>query len=373
MAGIEAGRRGRAVLILDHNDQVGRKVRVSGGGRCNFTNLGVRPDHYISKNPHFCKSALARFSPADFISRIERHGIRYHEKESGQLFCNGSSDQVIRMLTAECGEAGAELRLKSRITTIEKRGRFMVRTDSAAYSSASLLVATGGLSYPALGASDLGFRIARQFGLSITPLKPALVPLSFRRAEAEMLSPLSGVSIPAELSCGKVRFQGPVLFTHHGLSGPAALQISSYWNQGEELAINLLPGHDAYALFIDHHGSRMELQNFLCRFFPRRFSFLWCSRFAPSKPLALYSHRELKAIAEKLQRWIIRPADTEGYTRAEVTRGGIDTAELSSKTMESKKVQGLFFAGEVMDVTGQLGGYNLHWAWASGYTAGQYV
>ncbi len=372
-AGIEAGRRGRSVLILEHNDQVGRKVRVSGGGRCNFTNLGIRPEHYISRNPHFCKSALARYSPADFISRLERHGIRYHEKESGQLFCNGSSEQIVRMLVSECGDAGAEIRLKCRVAGVEKRGRFIVRTDTGAFASSSLLIATGGLSYPALGASDLGFRMARQFGIAVTPLKPALVPLSFRRPDTAMLSPLSGVSIHAELSCGPVKFQGPVLFTHHGLSGPAALQISSYWNQGDEIAINLLPGRDAYALFTEHHGSRMELQNFLSRFFPKRFSSLWCSRFVPSKPLSLYSHRDLKAISQKLHNWTIRPADTEGYGKAEVTRGGIDTAELSSKTMEAKKVAGLFFAGEVVDVTGQLGGYNLHWAWASGYTAGQYV
>ena len=373
MCSIEAGKRNRSVLVLDHMGSIGKKVRVSGGGRCNFTNIYLRPENYLSANSHFCKSALSRFTPNDFIGMVEKHGIAYHEKENGQLFCRDTSADIVRMLSAECRNAGVAIRVNCRIGSIAKADHFRISTDSGRIDAAALVIATGGLSYPALGATDMGFRTARRFGLKITQLKPALVPFVFSRHDQKLFNALSGVSFHAEVNCKGRRFRGEVLFTHRGLSGPAILQVSSYWDCGEEIAIDLMPEKDAYALLNSERKSRIELSNLLSEYLPRRFSRTWCELYAPSRPLCQYTERELKDIAYQVHHWTIRPEGTEGYGNAEVTAGGVDTEELSSKTMETKKVPGLYFAGEVVDVTGQLGGYNLQWAWASGFVAGQYA
>lgn len=377
LCAIEAGKRKRQVLVLDHAKRIGNKIRISGGGRCNFTNINVTHENYLSNNPDFCRSALSRFTPHDFIRMIGRHGIKYHEKEDGQLFCEGSSLGIIKMLQKECERVGVEIRLNCRISEIKldekKSGRFHVITDNGTMESGSLVVATGGLSYPELGASDTGYRIARQFGLRMTPVRPALVPLIFNPADQKRFSELSGISFHGTVSCHGREFQGDILFTHLGLSGPAILQISSYWNSGDDIVTNLMPGREVYRLLMARRGSRMELRTLLSGFLPKRIAQIWCDLYAPSRPVNQYSDREVEKIAHQLCHWTIRPSGTEGYRKAEVTLGGVDTDELSSKTMEARKVPGLYSIGEVVDVTGQLGGYNLHWAWASGYTAGQYV
>lgn len=373
MCAIEAGKRGRTVMILDHASKAGRKILISGGGRCNFTNLNMRPDNYFSANPHFCKSALARFTPRDFISLIEKHRISWREKEDGQIFCAGSSRQIVDMLGKECDSAGVQFRLNCRIEKITKKSRFSVKTNSGVIETDSLVIATGGLSYPNLGATGLGHRLAEQFGLRIIRLKPALVPLTFSRSDLQKFGDLSGVSVKSNISCNNKKFSGKILFTHKGLSGPAILQISSYWSKGDVINIDLLPDIDIYEKLIEKQQSRMQIKNLLSQYFSKRFIHKWCELYIKSKPLCRYSDKELEDISGRLQNWEIKPEDTEGYNRAEVTLGGVDTDELSSKTMEAKKVPGLYFVGEVIDVTGQLGGYNLHWAWASGYAAGQYV
>ncbi len=373
MCAIEAGRRGRSVLALDHAESVGRKIRVSGGGRCNFTNIDMSPEKYLSQNPHFCKSALARFTPRDFIDMLEKHNIQYHEKEKGQLFCRRNSLDVLRMLREEAGKADVEIRLKCKVTDVGKEGHFRVMTNQGMFESESLVVATGGLSFPVLGATGLGHRIAGLFGLRVTPLCPGLVPFQFNRKDLKIFGALSGLSIPVKVSCRDREFQGEMLFTHQGLSGPVMLQASSYWKPGDPLTIDLLPDGDALEIFRARHSSRTEMHNLLAELFPRRFSLAWCDLHVSSKPLCQYSEKELAEIAVRLHNWEIKPRGTQGYEKAEVTVGGVDTNELSSKTMESRKVPGLYFVGEVIDVTGQLGGYNLHWAWASGYVAGQYA
>ena len=373
MCAIEAGKRGRSVLILDHMEKIGKKIRVSGGGRCNFTNIDLRPDNYISSNPHFCKSALARFTQHDFISMLDRHKIAYEEREKGQLFCRRSSAEIVNMLHDECKMAGAEIRLNCKVGEISRANGFSISTDEGMINADSLVVATGGLSYPALGATDIGYRTAEKFEMKVTSLKPALVPLVFERKELEFYKELSGISLAAGVSCGKKRFQGEVLFTHRGLSGPAILQISSYWDCGQKLAVDLLPEVDAFELFMSNRGSKVEFANLLSEYLSRRLAHKWSELNASSRPLCTYSEKELRDIASKLHNWTITPAGTEGFKKAEITVGGIDTDELSSKTMESKRVPGLFFAGEVVDVSGQLGGYNLQWAWSSGFAAGQYA
>jgi len=373
MCAIEAGKHGRSVLVLDHAGKIGNKIRVSGGGRCNFSNIDTRPDNYISHNSHFCKSALARFTPDDFIAVLERHGIDYLKKEAGQLFCRRTSGEIINMLQEECSRVGVEIRMHCRIEDVKRDASFNLSTNFGTFESESLVVATGGLSYPKLGATDIGYRIARQFGINVTSLKPALVPFTFNQNDMNIFRELSGVSINAAVACHGRRFRGDILFTHRGLSGPAILQISSYWNPGDDINVNLLPDTDAYELFMARRQSKMEMHNLLSEFLPRRFAQKWCELYIQSKPLNQYSDKELKAIAQQILNWTVKPAGAEGYKTAEVTLGGIDTDELSSKTMEAKKVSGLYFIGEVVDVTGQLGGYNLHWAWASGFAAGQYV
>lgn len=370
---IEAGKRGRKVIVLEHAERIGKKIAISGGGRCNFTNLNTSSENFISDNPHFCKSALARYTPADFVSLVEKHGIPYHEKKLGQLFCDGSSRSIIGMLLTEASAAGVEIRCGSLVRGVEKKEHFEVETNNGTITTQSLVVATGGLSIPPLGASDFGYRLARQFGLTIREPWPALVPFTLSRETLRELSPLSGVSIDASVSCQGTLFRENILITHRGLSGPAILQISSYWHPGLSITIDLLPDHDALMLLREQENKDLTLANFLGQYLPRRFALAWCALNFPSRPLKRYTPGEAAAIAQKLNNWEVFPTGTEGYKKAEVTAGGIATDELSSQTMAVKSVPGLYFIGEVVDVTGQLGGYNFQWAWASGYAAGQNV
>lgn len=369
----EAAKRGRRVLVLEHAGQVGKKIAISGGGRCNFTNLHTTAANFISANPHFAKSALARYTPADFIALVERHGIAYHEKKLGQLFCDGSSRQIINLLLAECADAQVEIRCDCRVRRVERTDKFRVETEQGSFSSASLVVATGGLSIPQLGATDFGYQLARQFDLRIEPTRPALVPLTLPAETQARFTDLSGVSLDALAECGGASFRENILVTHRGLSGPAILQVSSYWQRGETISLNLLPDTDARALLFEQQQTESELATVLGRQLPRRFAQAWCKLYAPSKSLRQLTEREINALADRLERWQITPAGTEGYKKAEVTAGGVSTAELSSRTLEAKRVPGLYFVGEVVDVTGQLGGYNFQWAWASGYAAGQFA
>ncbi len=378
---IEAGKRGRKVVVLEHADRIGKKIAISGGGRCNFTNLNTTPDNFISDNPHFCKSALARYTPSDFVSLVEKHGIPYHEKKLGQLFCDGSSSRIIEMLLTECSDAGVEIQCGATVRNVARSeppalaggSGFEVKTGTETFVSQSLVVATGGLSIPPLGATDFGYSLARRFELKIIEPWPALVPFTLSRQVLRELAPLSGVSIDAVVSCRGKEFRENLLITHRGLSGPAILQISSYWFPGLSVTINLLPDHEALKLLREYENREISLANFLSHYLPHRFAIAWCALHYPSQPLKRYTPGQLADIATKLNHWKITPAGTEGYKKAEVTAGGVDTGELSSQTMEVKNVPGLYFIGEVVDVTGQLGGYNFQWAWASGFAAGQCV
>lgn len=370
---LTAGRRGRRVLVVEHNGSVGKKIRISGGGRCNFTNLHTTHADFISANPHFCKSALARYTPADFVALVESHRIGYYEKKLGQLFCTGSAQQIIDMLVEECRRAGVRIVCDCRVQSLGRDESWRVETSRGVFNAGSIVVATGGLSIPALGSSDFGYRVARQFGLKIQPTRPALVPLTLGADALGQLGPVSGVSFAAEASCGGAAFREDVLVTHRGLSGPAILQASSYWRPGESLELNLLPGRDALDLLMSKRLGDIELANLLGQHLPRRFAHAWCELAARSRPLRQFTDAELAAVSDKLERWSLRPAGTEGYKKAEVTVGGVDTGELSSKTMEARRAPGLYFIGEVVDVTGHLGGYNFQWAWSSGHVAGQYV
>jgi predicted Rossmann fold flavoprotein len=371
---IEAGKRGRSVLVIEHADRVSKKISISGGGRCNFTNINTRADNFLSANPSFVKSALSRYTPQDFIALVERHGIAYHEKKLGQLFCDHSSQEIIEMLLAECEAAGVILRLNCRVGAVTKNSVFTLETNQGAMESASLVIATGGLSIPPLGATDFGYKIARQFGLKVRATRPALVPLTFAAHKLEELKALSGVSIDALVATNDAEFRENILLTHRGLSGPAILQISSYWKRGDVISINLLPDDQALEIFKAKRRSEIELANLLGQYLPRRFAQAWCKLYAsPNRPVNHYSNKELEEIARVLHDWRLVPDGTEGYKKAEVTAGGVDTLELSSKTMEARRVPGLYFIGEVLDVTGQLGGYNFQWAWASGFAAGQYA
>lgn len=372
---IESGKRGRSVLVLDHASKVGRKIHISGGGSCNFTNFNTSNINFISNNPHFCKSALSRFKPRDIITMLEKHGVKYEEREEGQLFCAGGSEDIIRMLENECNDAGVKMMLNCKILDVKKNGHFIISTDNGIFECESLVIATGGLAYPQIGASGLGYIIAKQFGLKVTETRPALVPFIFSREDMKIFGELSGISIDASIKCHNMTFRGSVLFTHRGLSGPAILQVSSYWKEGETIVIDLLPDIDIFRFFVEkqQNKSKTEMHNLLCEFLPTRLAKNWCDLNIGSKPVNQYNEKELRKIALQVHNWEIRPKSTEDYKTAEVTLGGIDTNELSSKTMESVKVKGLYFTGEVIDVTGQLGGYNLHWAWASGFVAGQYA
>ncbi|MGD0281061.1 MAG: NAD(P)/FAD-dependent oxidoreductase [Dissulfurispiraceae bacterium] len=373
MAAIESGKRGRSVLVIDHAGSMGKKIRISGGGRCNFSNTTADQQNYISRNPRFCKSALARFTPNDFIAIMERHGIAYEEREHGQLFCVKGSGEILKLLGSECAQAGVQVLFNCHISSIAREDTFTVITDKDMFAARSLVVATGGLSYPQLGATGLGYKIAGQFGINVIEPKPALVPYILAASDSEFFSELSGISFEAMVSCNSKEFKGGILFTHRGLSGPAMLQISAYWNQGDTLAIDIAPGIDLQEVFAAKQNSTMPIATLLSQFLPRRFARKWCERYGYSSPICRYNKKELIHISRSVHKWEIIPAGTEDYRTAEVTAGGIDTVELSSKTMESKKVHGLYFAGEVIDVTGQLGGYNLQWAWSSGFAAGQYA
>ncbi|MCZ7393890.1 MAG: NAD(P)/FAD-dependent oxidoreductase [Candidatus Methanoperedens sp.] len=372
---IESGKRGRSVLVLDHAKKFGNKIRISGGGSCNFTNINISPTNYLSSNPHFCKSALSRFTPHDIIALLEKHGIKYEEREQGQLFCAKSGEEIIRMLEKESNDAGVNIILNCQILDVKKAESYIVSTDHGIFESESLVIATGGLSYPQSGASGIGYMIAKQFGIKVVELKPALVPLVFSQKDVKIFGELSGISIDVAVKCKHMEFRGSILFTHGGLSGPAILQISSYWKEGNTIVIDLLPEIDIYGIFIakQQSKSKIEMHNLLSQYLPSRFAKIWCLLSFQSKPLNQYTEKELRNIAHQVHNWEIKPKSTEGFKTAEVTLGGIDTNELSSKTMESRRVKGLYFTGEVIDVTGQLGGYNLQWAWASGFVAGQYA
>jgi hypothetical protein len=369
----ECARRGRTVLVLDHGPRTGSKIRISGGGRCNFTNLHASADHYLSRNPHFCKSALARFTPRDILALVEKYHIAYYEKEAGQMFCVKSSRDIVALLETECGKAGVETLLECPVIAVTKDGRFSVSTAKGTFASDSLVIATGGLSYAELGASGFGHDLARRFGLKVTQTQPALVPFVFKSRDRKAFQELAGISLDAAVSCGPKTFRGNILFTHRGLSGPAALQASLYWVPGAPLGIDLLPETDIVGVFFSRRQSKIELPNLLAEFLPKRFARAWCESLGCLKPVNQTSDRELSELANILHAWEVAPDGTEGYKNAEATAGGVDTNELSSKTMEAKKVRGLYFIGEVIDVTGELGGYNLHWAWASGFVAGQFA
>ena len=370
---VEAGKRGRKVLVVEHNAQVGRKIIISGGGRCNFTNLNTKAENFISNNPHFCKSALARYTPQDFVELVKKHKINFYEKKLGQLFCCESSRQIVEMLLEECRKAKVEIRLNCSVKDVSKNELFEIETNQGKFTAESLVVATGGLSIPHIGATDFGYKIARQFGLKIIATKPALVPLVFQIGVLENYKNLAGVSLDSVVSCGKESFRENILFTHRGLSGPAILQISSYWKSGQAVEIDLLPAKNAFDILQNSRESKKELANFLSEFLPNRFADAFCQTIAASKPLKNYSEKEFASIAEKLHGWQIIFDESEGYKKAEVTSGGVSTDELSSKTMETKRVAGLYFIGEVVDVTGWLGGYNFQWAWSSAFAAGEFV
>ena len=370
---IEAGKRGRRVLLLEHNDRVGKKIRISGGGRCNFTNVYATAANYLSANPHFCKSALARYTPAAFISLVEKYKIAYHEKKLGQLFCDGSSQQIINLLLSESRAADVEIRCRCRVLEVRQDASFRVETNQGAFTAQSLVIATGGLSIPTLGATDFGYRIARQFGLRIEQPRPALVPLTLASRIQKQLTTLSGISLDALVDCCDKEFRENILITHRGLSGPAILQISTYWRSGESISLNLLPTEDLVEILLQNRNSSMELANLLSRYLPKRFAQAWCELYADSRPLKQYTEHEFHDIAQKIHRMRLTPSGTEGYRKAEVTAGGVATAELSSQTMEARRIPGLYFIGEVVDVTGELGGYNFQWAWASGHAAGEHV
>jgi predicted Rossmann fold flavoprotein len=368
---LHAAQRGRRVLLLEHNDRVGKKIAISGGGRCNFTNIYASAENYLSENPNFCKSALARYSPWDFIALVEKHQIAYHEKTLGQQFCDISSRQIIDMLLRECREADVTITTSCRIEEVVRKERFHLSTSHGLLTSNALVVAIGGLSFPKLGATDFGYRLARQFDIAITTLRPALVPLTSMPEDRNFCSDLAGIALPVQVRYRAVQFEEALLFTHRGVSGPAILQISSTWNRGEELFINLLPSADASKNLSQERQSSALVSNLLSRYLPRRLAEGWSQRFHFSKPAHHYSNQEFDALLELLHRTPMRFADTEGYPKAEVTRGGISTEELSSKTMESRRIPGLYFIGEVVDVTGWLGGYNFQWAWASAHAAAE--
>lgn len=367
---LTAGHRGRSVLVLEHAPTVGRKILISGGGRCNFTNLWTSPEAYLSDNPNFCKSALARYSPHDFVALVERHGIAYYEKKLGQLFCRESARQIVEMLLAECHEAKVALRTNCRIVAVDHQRHFRVETSQGTFESGALVVATGGLSIPKMGATDLGYRLATEFGLSIVPPRPALVPLLLAPEVATHLTPLSGISFDASVQLGTALFRENVLLTHQGLSGPAILQISSYWREETGLSIDLLPDHSASQLLNDPGAGTKELQTLLSQYWPSRFAQAWTRLQGGAGPLRLYSARERQRLATEIHEWSVTPIGTEGYRKAEVTAGGVDTRQLSSRTLETSRLSGLFFIGEVVDVTGHLGGYNFQWAWASAHATG---
>jgi len=374
MCAIEAARRGRSVLVVDHAKTAGEKIRISGGGRCNFTNLHASPKNYLSQNPHFCISALSRYTQRDFIALVERYRIAYHEKTLGQLFCDGSALQIIEMLLAEMKRHGARLKLGCSVSSVEKSVEgFSLQLSDGPVSCRSLVVACGGKSIPKMGATGFGYDIATQFGLRIVETRPALVPLTFEPNTLERLKPLAGVAVDAVVSCGETKFAEAMLFTHRGISGPSILQISSYWREGDEIRIAMLPEKDIFEALREQRkqNGKQALQTALAVYLPRKLAQTLAEDVGATGHLADMSDKMFRRVEAAINDWRIKPAGSEGYRTAEVTLGGVDTRELDSKTMEAKSVPGLFFIGEVVDVTGWLGGFNFQWAWSSGWVAGQ--
>ncbi|WP_184468225.1 NAD(P)/FAD-dependent oxidoreductase [Rhizobium esperanzae] len=376
MAAIRAGKRGRSVVILDHARAPGEKIRISGGGRCNFTNIHAGPKNFLSANPHFCKSALARFTPADFIAMVDRHGIAWHEKTLGQLFCDDSAKDIIRMLLEEMRAAGATLHLGTEISGVERIGEgYRVSAGEDVYDASSLIVATGGKSIPKMGATGFAYRLAEQFGLPVLETRPGLVPLTLDPGLLEAVAPLAGISAPAEIRHGKTAFREALLFTHRGLSGPAILQISSFWREGDEIVVAIEPDIDiaAHLKTAKQRNGRQSPQTALGDILPKRLAQFLAEREKISGNMADLPDKALLRLAASAQNFALKPSGSEGYRTAEVTLGGIDTAALDSRSMEAKAVPGLYFIGECVDVTGWLGGYNFQWAWASGFAAGEYA
>ena len=376
MCAIEAGKRGRSVVVIDHAAKIGEKIRISGGGRCNFTNLHTTPANFLSQNPRFCISALKRYTPADFIGMVERHRIAWHEKTLGQLFCDDSAQQIIDMLVAECNQAGAVIRAGTPVTNVlHADGEFTVTLRAETFRSNSLVIATGGKSIPKIGASGFAYDVARQFGLSVIEPRPALVPFTFTGNEKEVMASLAGVSVDGVARCGAGRFAEALLFTHRGLSGPAILQVSSYWNEGQPVHIDLAPGTDTLGVL---KGARKDqpklaLRTVLSNILPKRVGEWIAAETGCDGRIADLSDKKLQGVAQSINDWQVLPSGTEGYRTAEVTLGGIDTREVSSKTFEASAVPGLYVIGEALDVTGHLGGFNFQWAWSSGWCAGQAV
>ncbi len=374
MCALVAARKGRRVALIDHAAASGEKIRISGGGRCNFTNLHAGPKNYLSANPHFAKSALARFRPADFIAMVEAHGIAWHEKTLGQLFCDGSAREIITMFLKELEAAGARLHLKQPVVSVEKVGEtFRLCTETDLFEAPALVVASGGKSIPKMGATGLAYRIATDFGLNVLETRPGLVPLTLDPAFLQKIAPLAGVAVEAEARHGRTAFREALLFTHRGLSGPAILQISSYWREGDEIVLRIAPDVDFAALInaARQENGRQSVTTALSTALPKRLAQFFVSEAGVEKPLAELSGKAQAALVDLLRNWRIRPAGSEGYRTAEVTLGGVDTQDLDSRTMQAKAVPGLYFIGECVDVTGWLGGYNFQWAWASGHAAGE--
>ena len=367
---IAAGKRGRRTLVIEHNAVAGRKIIISGGGRCNFTNLHAGHENFISQNPHFAKSALARHTPGDFVDLVRKHKVAYYEKKLGQLFCRERSQAIVDMLLAECKAAGVKIAASTSVSRIEKNDQFELATSRGKMQAGSVVIATGGVSFAKVGATDFGYGVARQFGLKLTQTRPSLVPLT---VEGGGWPHLAGISVDSSVSTEGADFRENILFTHRGMSGPAILQISNYWQSGRPVTIDLMPGIDALELLLKHRSSRKRVDNFLADHLPQRFVEQFAAGRFPAKPLDQCSTEQIRQIAASLNDWRVQFDGTEGYDRAEVTLGGVATSELSSQTMESKKVPGLYFIGEVVDVTGWLGGYNFQWAWSSGFAAGQAV
>ena len=376
MCALTAAGRGRKVMLIDHANKAGKKILMSGGGRCNFTNMYTEPNNFLSQNPHFCKSALARYTQWDFIAMVAKHGVPYHEKKLGQLFCDNKSSDILEMLLDECQHAGVSLHLDTSVEQIEKtEAGYTVNTTLDALQCQSLVIATGGLSIPTLGATGFGYQVAKQFGHTLLPTRAGLVPFTITDQLKAICTELSGTSVDCRVSCNDQSFRENILFTHRGLSGPAILQISSFWNPGDTVEINLLPDLDALDWLHSQQAERpnSELKTLLGEIFTKKMANLLAEHWFVSKPMKQYTPGELADVADKLASWKVVPAGTEGYRTAEVTLGGVDTREVSSKTMESLKSPGLYFVGEVLDVSGHLGGFNFQWAWASGYAAAQYV
>ena len=376
MSAIEAGKRGRKVLLVDHSRKIGEKIRISGGGRCNFTNIHTNPSKFLSQNPKFIKSALSQYTQNDFINLIKKYEIKFHEKKLGQLFCDHSAQQIVEMLLKECELANVTLKKEFNVTEINKdKDQYIVSTINETYSSQSLIIATGGLSVPKIGATSFGYEIAKKFGLDVLETLPALVPLTFNEKILEICKELTGLSVEAIVSFNKVLFQEGMLFTHRGLSGPSILQISSYWKQGDNIKVNLSPKLNVYQFLEDKRklNPKLDIGNIISDILPKRLAQIICSENKVTGNISELSNKILKQISDAINTWIINPTGSEGYRTAEVTLGGVNTKELSSKTMMSNKHENLFFIGEVVDVTGHLGGYNFQWAWSSGYVAGQYA